>query len=110
MKLMPVGPRIFVEEITPTDDIVARASAAGLHAVVLDENKPMATEGIVVAIGTDPLIREIVQEGDHVFFNRLAGNYQYYQGKKYRVLTVDDITSVEKNDGSPTDSGNPYSK
>lgn len=98
MKIIPIGSRCFVEEINPVDDITGRAARAGIYAVVMEENKPKPTEGVVVAVGTDPFIRELVNVGDHVFFSPSAGMYQFVEGKKYRVLTVNEITSVGKVD------------
>jgi co-chaperonin GroES (HSP10) len=94
MIIMPLGARCFVEEITPIDEVSARAAAAGLHAVILDENVPKPTEGLVIAVGTDPLIQELVHVGDTVTFGKYAGSYQMVEGRTYRNLELRELTAV----------------
>jgi len=98
MKIMPLGARCFVEEIEPIDEVTARARAAGLSVVVLEENKPKATEGRVVAVGTDPLIQEYVHVGDVVTFSKYAGVNQIVEGRTYRNLELREITAVIRPD------------
>ena len=84
--ITPNGARIFVEELEPEVSLVKRAQAAGLHAVVLEENLPKPTSGTVVAIGDDPLVQENYKLGDVVTFSKHAGTYQQVEGKEYRCL------------------------
>lgn len=98
--IFPVGSRIFVDPIEPVDEVTARAKAAGLHAVVLEENLPQPTEGIVIALGTDPLVREIVQVGDHVTFSRHAGYEQRVHGHVYRALELRELIAVIREEKS----------
>ena len=92
-EILPIGARCFVEEIEPVDEVTARMAAAGLHAVVLDENVPKPTEGRVVAVGSDPLIQELIRVGDVVTFSRHAGSYQMVEGRTYRNLELREITA-----------------
>lgn len=98
MKIMPIGARIFVEPIEPVDEVSARAAAAGLYAVILDENMPKATEGRVVAVGSDPMIQELVRVDDIITFSRYAGTEQIVEGRTYRNLELREITAVIRPD------------
>lgn len=103
-KIVPVGARIFVKELEPETSLEKRAEASGLHLVILDENIPKPTSGIVVAIGNDPLIQEICQLGDTVTFARHAGLIQLVEGAEYRCLELREIIACIKPDSvdSPT--------
>lgn len=92
--IVPMGDRIFVEELEPEVSVVKRAQAAGLYAVVAPENEPKATTGIVVAIGDDPLIQSRCRLGDIVSFGWSAGVYQQVEGKQYRCLEGREIISL----------------
>lgn len=104
MKIMPLGARCFVEPIAPVDEVTARAAAAGLYAVILDENMPKATEGRVIAVGSDPLIQELVKVGDTVTFSKYAGTEQQVEGRTYRNLELREITAVIRPDESSSPS------
>jgi co-chaperonin GroES (HSP10) len=73
------------------DEVTARMSAAGLHAVVLDENVPKPTEGRVVAVGSDPMVQELIQVGNVVTFSKYAGHHQIVEGRTYRSLEFREI-------------------
>jgi co-chaperonin GroES (HSP10) len=94
--IMPFGSRIFVDDIIPVADLVARGKAVGLTIVTLEENEPKPTEGIVIAVGTDPLLQEYVKVGDHVTFARHAGVEQRVEGHSYRCLEMREIIAVIK--------------
>src|SRR5258707_1706398 len=85
-EIVPMGDRIFVEEIEPEVSLVNRARAAGLYAVVTEENVPKPTTGRIVAVGDDPLIQSRCKLGDVVSFSAHAGVYQEVEGKTYRCL------------------------
>jgi chaperonin GroES len=102
MKIMPFGARVFVELIDPVDEVTARAAAARLYVVVMEENLPRPTEGRVVAIGTDPFIQELVQLGDIVTFSKFAGHEQIVEGHTYRVLEDREIIAIIRPDPPST--------
>jgi co-chaperonin GroES (HSP10) len=101
-RLIPIGARILVLDLEPEVSIVKRAQNAGLHIVVLDENKPQPTSGLVKAVGTDPLIQEMCSVGDTVLFSRHAGTHVFVEGVEYRSLELRDIAYVIKPDDAPT--------
>lgn len=90
-----VGARVLVKDIEPVDEVQARAKAAGLHMVTYEQNLPKPTEGIVLAVGSDPLVQEEVEVGDHVFFSKFAGHNVYEEGKEFRSLELQEITRVK---------------
>jgi co-chaperonin GroES (HSP10) len=97
MTLIAAGSRILVEDIAPVDEITERAKRAGLTAVVYNHNVPKPTTGRVVAIGQDPLFKDMGLElGDIVFFSRHAGTLVQNEGKSYRSLESHEIISVKK--------------
>jgi len=93
LKMRPRGARLFVRDITPVDEVTARAEAAGLAVVVAEEHKPKPTTAVVLAVGEDPLARELYQPGYIVMFSRYAG--QTFQdvpgGPTYRSLELHEI-------------------
>jgi co-chaperonin GroES (HSP10) len=91
LRMRPQGPRIFVRDITPVDEVTSRAEKAGLVAVVAEENKPKPTMGIVLKVGEDPLARELYKEGMIVMFSRYAGNTFSESGEQYRSLELHEI-------------------
>lgn len=90
-----VGARILVKDVEPVDEVQAWAKRTGLHAVTYEKNRPGATEGVVLAVGSDPLVQEEVEVGDHVFFSKFAGHNVYEEGKEYRSLELQEITRVK---------------
>ena len=97
-KLIPLGARILVVDLPPETSIQKRAEAAGLHVVVLEENIPKPTSGIVKAVGSDPLIQELIQVGDTVLFARHCGLEILVEGQAYRSLELREIAHVLKPD------------
>jgi co-chaperonin GroES (HSP10) len=95
-KLMPLGARVMVEDITPLDDISARAEKAVIHAVVFEHNVPKPTTGKVIAVGSDPEVQRLIKVGDTVFFAKHGGIMTQVEGKTYRTLEFHEITSVLK--------------
>jgi co-chaperonin GroES (HSP10) len=93
--LKPLGARVYVEDIVTTLSIEERAQRAGFVAIVNEENRPKATQGRVVAIGTDPFIQEHIVVGDVVFFSSLAGTRIYVAERELRCLEFNELTGVE---------------
>lgn len=96
LQATPNGARIVVREITPVDEVTARAAQAGLIAVVDEANKPKPTQGIVVAVGEDPFVQERYRIGDILTFSKHAGNYYMEDGLAYRVLEDHEIIMKRK--------------
>lgn len=90
-----VGSRVLVKDVQAVDEIAARAKAAGLAMVTYEQNVPKPTEGIVLAVGSDPLIQEEVQIGDHIFFSKFAGHNVYEEGQEFRSVELQEITRVK---------------
>jgi len=94
LKMKPCGARLFVRDITPIDEVTARAEKVGLAVVVAEENKPKPTMGIVLKVGEDPLAQELYEEGQLVMFSRYAGNTFMEAGEQYRSLELHEIIGV----------------
>lgn len=94
MKYKPLGARLLVEPIITTLSLEKRAEAAGLEIVLESENKPRPTQGRVIALGSDPLLREEIKEGDVVFFHPYSGSEVTLAGVVYRQLEHVDVTGV----------------
>jgi co-chaperonin GroES (HSP10) len=90
----PVGARIIVEEITTSLSLEQRAANAGLEIITDERNRPKPSEGVIVALGSDPLLHDLFQVGDHVHFSRLGGTYVYHEGMQYRSLEVQEVIGV----------------
>lgn len=91
LKLSPRGSHIFVREITPVDEVTARAEAAGLQVMISAENQPPPTMGIVIKLGPDPLLKEELRVGDIVMFGRHAGNTFTESNNVYRYMQLHEI-------------------
>jgi co-chaperonin GroES (HSP10) len=100
LKLRPVGFNIFVRDITPVDEVTARAAEANLTVIVSEENKPMPTMGIVLKItakGVNPLLDESgIDVGDIVMFNRHAGGPFTEANYTYRHIQLHEILGYRK--------------
>jgi len=94
MKYKPLGARLLVQPIVTTLSLEERARNAGLEIVVEQENRPMPTQGVVVAVGSDPLLQEEIKRGDLVFFNKHAGHDVELEGQSYRQLEHQEVTGV----------------
>jgi chaperonin GroES len=94
MKYKPLGARLLVEPIITTLSLEERAKVAGLEIVIEHDNRPRPTQGRVIALGSDPLLREEIKEGDLVFYAPYSGNEVTLEGKTYRQLEHQDITGV----------------
>lgn len=94
VKYKPLGARLLVEPLVTTLSLEERAKNAGLEIVVEHDNRPRPTQGIVIALGPDSLMREQIKEGDTVFFAPYAGSNVTLLGKEYRQLEYPEITGV----------------
>jgi co-chaperonin GroES (HSP10) len=92
----PMGARLLVQEIITTLSLEERGKRAGLTVIVESDNRPPASTGTVVALGSDPIFEGNVKEGDVVHFHPRAGYEQHLEGKQYRMLEWQEITAVEQ--------------
>jgi co-chaperonin GroES (HSP10) len=106
MRIIPIGSRVFVRLIPPVFDLEARAAAAGLAIVVDEADIPKPTEGVVVAVGSDPLIQELCAIGDTVLFSKFAGLDVMVEGISYRSIELREIVACIK-PNSPSESTSP---
>jgi hypothetical protein len=96
LKWEPCGGQIFVREITPVDEVTARAEAAGLHAVVSDDHIPPKTTGIILKLGEDPLLHEKLRVGYIVMFSRFAGSQFTEAGNSYRHIQYQHVIGFRR--------------
>lgn len=94
IKIIPIGARILVDPIEPVDEVSARAKAAGLFVAVYDHNKPKPTEGLVVAVGTDPFVHEHIRIGDRVVYAKHSGSEVQVEGRTFRQLDFHEVITV----------------
>lgn len=91
----PLGARLLVDPIVTTLSLEERARRAGLEIVVEQENRPRPTMGRVIAIGSDPLLREEVKVGDIVYFGPHAGHDVVLQDHTYRQIEHQEVTGIQ---------------
>jgi co-chaperonin GroES (HSP10) len=98
----PMGPRILVDDIITTLSVEERArriQAPGcppMEAVIADSERPKATQGRVIAVGTDPFVQGELNVGDIVSFSYLDGTFVYIDGVRFRSLEFQQIIMVTK--------------
>jgi chaperonin GroES len=98
MKAIPIGPRLLVEDIQATVDLVERGRQIGLEIIVNEQSVPKPTSGIVVAVGSDPILQEQVRVGDTVIFAKYAGSFIIFEGKQLRSLDFHEVITVLRED------------
>lgn len=96
MELNPIGARIWVEDIIPVDEMQEFSKRTGIALVQYEDKAPRPTTGWVFKVGNDPMIQEMCQPGDVVFWERYAGTGIVIEGKQYRVLGIHEITTVAR--------------
>jgi len=96
LKWEPCAGNIFIREITPIDEVTARAEAAGIHAVVAEEHMPAPTTGIVLKLGEDPLLHERLKPGYIVMFSRYAGSQFTEGGSSYRHIEYQHVIGFRR--------------
>ena len=106
---IPMGARVLVRDIEPVVEEAVRAAAAGIHIVIDKRNLPQPTSGVIVAVGTDPIIQEHYKVGDEVHFSKYAGMAEMIEGKPYRVLEEREITLKITEDNLPSKLTSPNS-
>jgi co-chaperonin GroES (HSP10) len=91
----PLGARVIVEEIITTLSLEARGEASNIYVVTEERNRPNSTQGKVVALGNDPILRESgLREGSIVTFAELSGKYVFIEDVRYRCIEWQEIIMV----------------
>jgi chaperonin GroES len=83
MKLQPLDDRVLVEPIEEEEKVGS--------IVIPDTAKEKPMTGIVRAVGTDKELKELVSEGDRVYFGKYAGTEIKMDGKKYMLIPRADL-------------------
>ena len=88
MSFQPLGNRVLIEREEQTNQ-----TASGLY--IPDSAKEKPSEGKVVAVGKDA-IEAGLAEGDIVLFPKYGGTEVTIGGRKYLIMSSDDILGVMK--------------
>ena len=88
MKLRPIEKKVVIEI---KDDIVEK-NVGGI--IIPDTAKDKPNIGEVVAVGTDEDLQKIIKVGDKVIYAKYSGTELEMEGKKYLIITKDDIMAV----------------
>ncbi len=96
LKIRPIGARLFLRMITPSNEVKERAEAVGLVAVTDAKNQPPATMGLVIRVGSDPFIAELARPGDVILCSKHAGSEFIENGQVYRQIELHEIQGVRK--------------
>jgi len=93
--MKPLGARVIVEEIVTSLSLVERGKLSGLTVITDQSNQPKPTQGKVLAVGNDPILRDSgIEEGSVVTFAQHAGTYVQLEGKQYRSLEFQELIAV----------------
>ena len=91
----PLGARVLVDLEEAVDSLTKRAEVSKLHIVIATKNKPRPTTGKILLLGTDPLINDMgLVPGMRVSFGPNSGDRQFFQGKEYRLLELQEIKMI----------------
>jgi chaperonin GroES len=90
MNIIPIGDRLLVSVKKAEEQ-----TEAGLE--IVHEIEQDKSEGTVLSIGSGDIIVKLgIKEGDTVVFSKYSGDEIVVEGKKYRVLTSEEILVVIK--------------
>lgn len=95
-KLKIIGARLAVIDIITTLSLVERGRKSDLEIITDESNNPRPTQGRVIVLGTDPLIREEFKVGDIVSFDWHAGTGLVHEDIQYRVLEFQEIIATDQ--------------
>jgi len=88
MKLKPIEKKLVLEL---KDDIVEQ-NVGGI--IIPDTAKDKPNIGLVSAVGTDEELQKIVKVGDKVIYPKYSGTEIEIEGKKYLIISKDDILAI----------------
>ena len=83
MKVLPLDDRVLVEPIEEDEKV---------GSIIIPETaKEKPIMGIVVAVGTDEDVKELIKVGDKVIFGKYAGEEIKIEGKKQLLISRSDL-------------------
>jgi len=88
MTLKPIDKRVVVEL---KDDIVEK-NVGGI--IIPDTAKDKPNIGVVTAVGTDEDLKKTIKVGDKVIYAKYSGTEIEIEGKKYLIVSKDDVLAV----------------
>ena len=88
MTLKPIEKRVVIEL---KDDIVEK-NVGGI--IIPDTAKDKPNIGVVTAVGTDEALKKILKVGDKVIYAKYSGTEIEIDGKKYLIVSQDDVLAV----------------
>lgn len=83
MNVQPLDDRVLVK---PTADEEKVGSI-----IIPDTAKEKPSMGVVVAVGTDEDLKELIKNGDKVIFGKYAGEEFKIEGEKHLLISRADI-------------------
>ncbi len=94
LKIKPIGARVFVRQIIPIDPVTKQWNESGLTLIQDEKRLPPATMGLVIRVGNDPMIEEMVRPGDVISYGRHDGSTFMENGQEYRDIGLHEIRGV----------------
>ena len=83
MKILPLDDRVLVEPIDEEEKV---------GSIIIPETaKEKPVMGIVIAVGTDEEVKELIKVGDKVIFGKYAGEEIKVEGKKQLLISRSDL-------------------
>jgi co-chaperonin GroES (HSP10) len=102
----PIGARVIVKEIVTTLSLEERGKKSGLTVITSESNRPRSTQGRVIALGTDPFLRDNgLEEGCVVWFAPHAGIRVVIEDEEFRSLELQEIIMVSKEKVNDSNTG-----
>jgi len=83
MKVQPLDDRVLVKP----EDLEERVGSI----IIPDTAKEKPSMGVVIAVGTDEELKEVIKVDDKVLFGKYAGEEIKIEGVKHLLITRSDI-------------------
>ena len=87
MKLKPLDDRVIIETKGTEEKNVG-----GI--IIPDTAKEKPNIGVVIAVGTDEDLKELVNEGDKILYGKYGGTEVDIEDKKYLIVSRSDILAI----------------
>ncbi|MCL2065197.1 MAG: co-chaperone GroES [Candidatus Cloacimonetes bacterium] len=88
MTLKPIDKRVVIEL---KEDIIEK-NVGGI--IIPDTAKEKPNIGVVVAVGTDEELQKIIKIGDRVIYAKYSGTEIEIDGKRYLIISKDDVLAL----------------
>jgi chaperonin GroES len=88
MKLKPIEDRVVIE----LKDDLAEKKVGGIY--IPDTAKDKPNIGVVVAVGTDKDLQNIIKVKDKVIYAKYSGTEIEVDNKKYLIVSKSDILAI----------------